>query len=185
MKDDHELIVIAAYDDLDAAKSDFEDVERGRKHSLELRAAALVTKNAEGHPEVVEASNKHGRLGAGMGAGLGLLFGLFAPPLGLAVLVGAAAGGVVASFAEHEMRSGLRHEIGEALEAGTGVIVAVVYPNGRAPLENTLTHASTFSELRLDKSTIKSLDASIAEAMEKIGHKTDGTLSADTTDTSS
>ena len=49
MKDDHELIVLAAYDDLDAAKSDFEDVERGRKHSLELRAAALVTKNAEGH----------------------------------------------------------------------------------------------------------------------------------------
>ncbi len=101
MKDDHELIVIAAYDDLDAAKSDFEDVERGRKHSLELRAAALVTKNADGQPEVLEAANKHGRLGAGMGAGLGLLFGLFAPPLGLAVLVGAAAGGVVASFAEH------------------------------------------------------------------------------------
>jgi uncharacterized membrane protein len=58
MKDDHELIVIAAYDDLDAAKSDFEDVERGRKHSLELRAAALVTKNADGQPEVLEAANK-------------------------------------------------------------------------------------------------------------------------------
>ena len=185
MKDDHELIVIAAYGDLAAAKSDFEDVERGRKHGLELRAAALVTKNADGHPEVLEASNKHGRLGAGMGAGLGLLLGLFAPPLGLAVLVGAAAGGLAASFAEHELRSGLRHEIGEALEAGTGVIVAVVYPNGRAPLENTLIHARSLSELRLDKSTINTLDASIAEAMEKIGHKTEGSLSSGTTDTSS
>jgi len=185
MKDDHELIVIAAYEDLDAAKSDFNDLERGRHHSLELRSAALVTKNAEGRPEVLEAANKHGRLGAGMGAGVGLLFGLFAPPLGLSLLVGAAAGGLVASFAEHELRSGLRHEIGEALEAGTGVILAVVYPNGRAPLENTLTHASSFRELRLDRSTINSLDASVAEAMEKIGHKTDGTLSAGTTDTSS
>lgn len=185
MKDDHELIVIAAYGDLAAAKSDFEDIERGRKHGLELRAAALVTKNADGHPEVLEASNKHGRLGAGVGAGLGLLLGLFAPPLGLSMLVGAAAGGLVASFAEHELRTGLQHEIGEALEAGTGVIVAVVYPNGRAPLENTLINAGTFSELRLDRSTINSLDASVAEAMEKIGHKTDPTLSAGTTDTSS
>jgi uncharacterized membrane protein len=185
MKDDHELIVIAAYGDLASAKSDFEDIERGRKHGLELRAAALVTKNADGHPEVLEAANKHGRLGAGLGAGLGLLLGLFAPPLGLSMLVGAAAGGLVASFAEHELRTGLQHEIGEALEAGTGVIVAVVYPNGRASLENTLINADTFSELRLDSSTINSLDASVAEAMEKIGHKTDATLSAGTTDTSS
>ena len=177
MKDDHELIVIAAYDDLDAAKSDFEDIERGRKHGLELRAVAIVTKNADGQPEVLEASNKHGRLGAGLGAGMGLLLGLFAPPLGLSLLVGAAAGGVVASFAEHELRSGLRHEIGEALESGTGVIVAVVYRNGRAPLENTLTNANAFRELRLDKSTINTLDASVAEVME--------TLKAGTTDTSS
>jgi uncharacterized membrane protein len=185
MKDDHELIVIAAYGDLASAKSDFDDIERGRKHGLELRAAALVAKNADGHPEVLEAANKHGRLGAGVGAGLGLLLGLFAPPLGLSMLVGAAAGGLVASFAEHELRTGLQHEIGEALEAGTGVIVAVVYPNGRAPLENTLINADTFSELRLDSSTINSLDASVAEAMEKIGHKADATLSAGTTDTSS
>lgn len=185
MKDDHELIVIAAYGDLDSARSDFEDIERGRKHGLELRAAALVTKNADGHPEVLEAANKHGRLGAGLGAGVGLLFGLFAPPLGLSLLVGAAAGGLVASFAEHELRSGLQHEIGEALDAGTGVIVAVVYPNGRTPLENTLINAGTFTELRLDRSTINSLDSSVAEAMEKIGHKTDGLLSSDMTDTNS
>ncbi len=184
MKDDHELIVIAAYGDLETAKSDFNDIERGRQHSLEVRSAALVTKNADGHPEVLEAANKHGRLGAGMGAGVGLLFGLFAPPLGLSLLVGAAAGGLVASFAEHELRTGLRHEIGEALEADTGVILAVVYPNGRVPLENTLTHASSFKELRLDRSTITSLDESVAEAMEKIGHESDGSLNADTTGTS-
>ncbi len=184
MKDDHELIVIAAYGDLEAAQSDFNDVERGRHHSLELRSAALVTKNADGQPEVLEAANKHGRLGAGMGAGVGLLFGLFAPPLGLSLLVGAAAGGLAASFAEHELRSGLRHEIGEALEAGTGVILAVVYPNGRAPLENTLTHASSFKEIRLDRSTINTLDASVAEIMEKIADQKDGTLNTGTTDTS-
>ncbi|MGI9124923.1 MAG: DUF1269 domain-containing protein [Mycobacterium sp.] len=186
MKDDHELIVIAAYSDLDNAQVDFDDLERSRQHGLEMRAAALVRKNAEGHPEVIEAANKHGRLGIGLGAGVGLLFGLFAPPLGLSVLVGAAAGGLLASFSEHELRSGLQHEVGEALEAGTAVIISVVYPNGRAPIENALTRAVTFKEVRLDKSTINSLDQSIAEVMDEIGHKTDGSLNhPGTTDTSS
>lgn len=110
-----------------------------------------------------------------MGAGVGLLFGLFAPPLGLAVLVGATVGGLVASFAEHELRSGLRQEIGEALEAGTAVIVSVVYRNGRASVESTLERADTVIEVRLDRATINSLDQAVAEAMLSTG--TTGTSS--------
>ena len=175
MDDDHELILIAAYGDLEAARVDFADLERRLAHGLELRGAALVAKNADGHPDVVEAANRHGRMGAGMGAGIGLLFGLFAPPLGLAVLVGATVGGLVASFAEHELRSGLRHEIGEALEAGTAVIVSVVYRNGRASVESTLDRADTITELRMDRTTINSLDEAVAEAMLSTG--TTGTSS--------
>jgi hypothetical protein len=101
----------------------------------------------------------------------------------LSLLVGAAAGGLLASLTEHELRSGLQHEIGEALEAGTAVIIAVTYPNGRGPVENTIHHAETFRELRLDKTTVRSVEDSIAEAMRKIGHETD--INAGTTDTSS
>ena len=175
MDDDHELVLVATYGSLDSARADFGDLERRLKHGLELRGAALVTKNADGHPEVVEAANRHGRMGAGMGAGVGLLFGLFAPPLGLAVLVGATVGGLVASFAEHELRSGLRQEIGEAREAGTAVIVSVVYRNGRASVESTLERADTVIEVRLDRATINSLDQAVAEAMLSTG--TTGTSS--------
>jgi hypothetical protein len=93
-------------------------------------------------------------------------------------------GGLVASFAEHEVRTGLRQEIGEALEAGTAVIISVVYPNGRAPVETTLTGADTIRELRMDKSTITTLESAVAEAMAQIGHSTDGTLNVGTTGTS-
>ena len=185
MNDDHELVLVAAYSDLETAREDFWDLERSLKHGLEVRGAALVSKNLDGEPEVVEAANKHGRVGIGMGAGIGALFGLFAPPLGLSLLAGAAAGGLLASFAEHELRTGLRHEIGEALEAGTAVIIVVAYPNGREPVENTINHADTFRELPLDRSTVRSVEQSIAEAMRKIGHQADGTLSAGTTGTSS
>lgn len=185
MDDDHELVLVAAYGDLETARADFGDLERSLENGLEMRGAALVSKDETGKPEVVEAANRHGRVGLGVGAGIGALFGLFAPPLGLSLLVGAAAGGLLASFAEHELRSGLRHEVGEALEAGTAVIIAVTYPNGRGPVENTINHADTFRELRLDRTTVRSVEQAIAEAMVTIGHQTDGTLTADTTDTSS
>ncbi len=180
-RDDHELVLVAAYADLEIAREDFWELERSLKHGLELRGAALVSKNDAGKAEVVEAANRHGRLGVGMGAGVGALFGLFAPPLGLSLLVGAAAGGLLAAFAEHELRTGLRHEVAEALEAGTAVIVAISYPNGRVPIENTIHHADTFRELPLDSSTVTSVEQAIAEAMRTIGHRAEDSHGVETT----
>lgn len=176
MDDDHELVLVAAYRDVDRAATDFHELEKRIKHGLELRAAALVTKDADGQPHVLEAHNRHGRVAAGLGAGMGILVGLFLPPVGLAVLVGGAAGAVVGAFAEHEVRSGLQHEIGNALDAGTGVVIALVYPNGRGPVESTLYRAAEIRSVRMDRATINSLDELVAEEM--------AGLSAGTTDTS-
>lgn len=175
--DDHQLVLIAAYSDVETAHIDFDEVERRAEHGLEIRAAALVTKNADGEPEVQEAANKHGRVAIGVGAGLGVVFGLFAPPLGLALVVGAATGGLLAAVAEHELRTGLQHEVGEALDAGTAVIIGVLYPQGRQAMENTLLNASAFRELRLSNSTVTEIEASIAEMMADV--------KTGTTDTSS
>jgi len=180
MDDDHQLVVVAAYNDIDRARADFDELGKRIAHGLELRAAALVSKDEDGQPQVVEAHNRHGRVATGIGAGIGLLFGVFAPPIGLAVVVGGVTAGFVAAVAEHELRSGLRHEIGEALEAGTAVVLAVVYPNGRMSVEHTLTRAVSHSAVRLDTSTIASVEKAVAEAMAGTGHP----ATAGTTDTS-
>ena len=41
------------------------------------------------------------------------MVGLFAPPLLASVAVGAAAGGLVGTFARHRVESGIEHGIGE------------------------------------------------------------------------
>lgn len=166
MDDDHQMVLIAAYPDLATARADFDEVEREAAHGLEMRAAALVTKNANGEPEVKEAANKHGRVALGVGAGLGALFGLFAPPLGLAVCVGATTAGLLAALAEHELRTGLQHEVAKALEVGTAVVIVALYPQGRQPMEMTLHHASAFREMLLSDSTVMKIEASIAEMMD-------------------
>ena len=175
--DDHQLVLFAAYSDLELAHTDFDEVQRRAEHGLEMRAAALVAKNADGVPEVQEAANKHGRVAAGVGVGLGALFGLFAPPLGLALVVGTATGGVLAAFAEHELRTGLQHQVGQALEAGTAVIIAALYPQGRQAMENTLLNASAIRELRLSNSTVNEIEASIAEMMDDVKTGTTNTSS--------
>ncbi len=172
-KHENDLLFVAVYDDLTVARSDFGELDRRAEKGLEIRSAALVTKNAEGEPEVLEASNRHGGTGIAVGAGMGLLFGLFVAPLGLSMLVGAAAGGLVTAFAEHELRSGLQHEVAAALDNGTGVIVAWVYPGGYEPVKTAIENAASFKELPIDKQTVKSLDEAVASAVAELGHGAD------------
>ena len=168
MKDDQQIIVIAVYNDVDAAREDFNDVQQGLKHGLEVRSAALVTKDDTGEPQVVEAANRHVRTGAAIGAGLGVLVGLVFEPLLLGLLVGGIGGAAVAAVAEHELRSGLRGEVGAALENGTAVILALVYPNGRASIETTLMRAQSFAEVPMDTSTVKGIDETVAAEIAKL-----------------
>ncbi len=183
MDDDHQLILVAAYGDLETARTDFGELERRLKHGLELRSAALVTKDDQGEAEVVEATNRHGRSGALIGAGVGVLFGLVFEPLLLGVLVGGAGGAVAAAVAEHELRTGLRHEVGEALDNGTAVVLTLVYPNGRSNVENTLYRAHSITALRLDRATVKSIDDAVAVEVAKLRPGAD-TATSDTPDTS-
>ena len=78
---------------------------------------------------------------------------------------------MVASFADHEVRTGLKREVGEALQAGTGVVICLVYPNGRGPMESTLYRADDFRAVRMDRTSIESLDALVAEEMAKIARE--------------
>ena len=178
MSDKHQLILIAAYADLEAAQTDFRDLEGRVKHGVELRSAALVTKGDDGEAQVVEATNRHGRLGTAIGAGLGLLAGLVFQPVLLGLVVGGAGGALVTAIAEHELRSGLRHEVGAALGKGTAVILALVYPDGQSQVETTLERSNSFRVVELDRSTVQSLDEAVAAEIAKLPHSdTPGTSS--------
>ena len=163
------LVVVAAYQDLQAARRDFESLtgEVAAKH-LAMRGAVLVAKGADGTPSLLDTGNRLGRRGAGWGAGVGLAVGLFAPPLLAAVAVGAGAGALAGTFAHHRVKSGLERTIGEALAAGTGVIIAVIPPSARLPLERALAGSAMKSVVELDSTTINGLEAALSEAMGKV-----------------
>jgi len=101
-------VVIAAYLIPDLAQQDFNAlVKLVEDKQLEVEGVALVTVDTDGNASVQETGDHLGRKGAKVGAGVGLVVGLFSPPLLASMVVTGAAGGVVGRFAKHRVESGL------------------------------------------------------------------------------
>jgi arylsulfatase len=163
-------VVIAAYLIPDLAHDDFDNlVKRVADKELQVEGVALVTVDADGEVAVEETGDHLGRKGAKLGGGVGLVVGLFSPPLLAATLVGAAAGGVVAKFAQHKVTSGIGEKLGDALPPGSAGILAI-YDRARTDLvRSTLVSAVRTSSAEIDGGGAKDLKAALAEAQAGMG----------------
>src|SRR5436190_2941921 len=137
MSDTDYDVVIAAYLIPDLAQDDFDGlVKLVAEQQVEVEGVALVTVDAEGEVTVKETGDHLGRKGLKLGGGVGLVVGLFSPPLLAATVVGAAAGGVLAKFAQHKVTSGLGDKLGAALPPGSAGILAI-YDRTKTELVST------------------------------------------------
>ena len=126
MSDTEFDVVIAAYLIPDLAQQDFDAlVKLVEDKQLKVEGVALVTVTPTARSAVKETGDHLGRKGIKIGGGVGLVVGLFAPPLLAAAVVGGAAGGVVGKFARHRVESGLEEKMGAALPPGSAGIVAI------------------------------------------------------------
>jgi arylsulfatase len=161
-------VLVAGYQDIDSATSDFESlVAQVKDKQAEIEGVILVTHDKDGNVSVRQTGDHLGRKGAGWGGGVGLAVGLFAPPLLASVVVGAVAGGVVGKFVDHRVESEIHEKIGENLPPGSAGIIAVFDDEYRLVVEQALGSALLRSVVQSDKSGIWALKESLAEAMGK------------------
>ena len=163
-------VVIAAYQIPDLASNDFDAlVKLVADRQLIVEGVALVINDADGHVTISETGDHLGRTGMELGTGVGLVVGLFAPPLLASVVVGGAAGALIGKFARHRVESGLEEKMGAALPPGTAGIVAI-YDRSRANLvDGTLANAVRKSVAEVDGSGAKKLKSALAEAQSGLG----------------
>ncbi|MFV0493617.1 arylsulfatase [Mycobacterium sp.] len=168
MSEDNTLVIVAGYQDIDAARNDFHNLTgRAKAKAVPLHGAILVGRDARGNDVLLDTGNRLGRRGAAWGAGAGLAVGLFSPALLATAAAGAAAGAVAGTFANHRIKSGLADKIGEAMAAGSAVIITVVPPQGRLAVEQTLAGSPMKSVAELSRSTLRALSSALGEAMSK------------------
>ena len=170
MSDTEFDVVIAAYLIPDLAQQDFDGLVKlvGDKQ-LKVEGVALVTNDADGKVSITETGDHLGRKGLAIGGGVGLVVGLFAPPLLASVVVGGAAGALAGKFARHRVESGLEDKMGAALPPGSAGIVAIYDRSKAGILDATLASAVRKSVVQVDGGGAEKLKAARAEAQAGMG----------------
>jgi arylsulfatase len=170
---DHEVIdvLIGGYMSKDAAHDDYEAVLACGGY---LHGAVVVSKDLEGNLSVEQTDHMVREGAAGLGA-IGLVVGLFAPPLLAATAVGAAIGAAAGKALHHKTKSKLEEQAGETIPlGGAGLIVA--YPHSAADkVEPAITRALTKVVGQAEGHHVEALKAAIADAQQKMADTTGAT----------
>jgi arylsulfatase len=166
MSDNEQLdVLIAVYLIPDLAQKDFDAYTKlAGDGEIVTDGVALVVKDAEGEVHVQETGDHLGRKGVKAGAGVGLVIGLFAPPLLAATVVGGAVGGLAGKFARHRAKAGIGDKLDDALPPGSAGIITI-YDHAHAELvDKTLANAIRKSTAQIDKASTAELKSGLTEA---------------------
>jgi arylsulfatase len=158
-------VLIAVYLIPDLAQQDFDAyVQLVEDKEIVTEGIALVVKDANGEVEVQETGDHIGRKGVKVGGGLGLVVGLFAPPLLAATAVGAAVGGIAGKLARHRLESGIGEKMDGALPPGSAGLIAIYEHADADKVESALANKIRSSIAQIDKASAKELKEGLAEA---------------------
>ena len=166
MSDQEQLdVLIAVYLIPDLAQQDFDAYAKlAGDGEIVTDGVALVVKDAEGEVRVEETGDHLGRKGVVAGGGVGLVIGLFAPPLLAATVVGGAVGGLAGRFARHRMKAGIGDKLDDALPPGSAGIIAIYDHDAADVVASALANAIRTSIAQIDKASADDLKAGLKEA---------------------
>ena len=141
MAADEFTLVAGTYDDAGAALSDAESLKSGQDAGgYSIHGLVVLTRDAKGDVRLQEHDASVGH-GATVGAGAGIVVGLFAPPLLAATLIGAAVGAGIGKLRKRHEEKKLGVDVDEYLPPGTTAVVAVVTAESADKAEAALTKA--------------------------------------------
>ena len=167
MADNFDLI-LAPYPVAEEAQGDFDDlvalVEDDTVHS---EGVILVELTSDGQAKVTHAADHMGRKGLSWGGGVGVLVGLFSPPMLASVVVGGAVGGLVGKFTKNKVDSGLEEAMADKLPPGGAMIIAIVDEDDRLEAERALDGTPALSLVSMDGTGLRDLKESLAAAAGK------------------
>lgn len=160
-------LYVAGYADATAAEEDFDDLKAAQGDDLAVVAAVVMSRDADGKVDVLEKGTGQVAAGSLIGGSVGLLVGLFAPPLLAATAVGAGIGAVTGELTKKHQQKQLGVELEEYLPPNSSAVVVVLDNQYLDRVERSLTRA--------DKRVSKAIDSGdydkLQKALEKSGEQ--------------
>ena len=174
MDSDNLALVVGAYADAGAAADDFATLKSGQDAGeYEVVGAVVMNRDASGKVEVKEHGDKSVGGGAALGGGVGLVVGLFAPPLLAATAIGAGIGAGIGALKKRHEEKQLGVDVEEYLPPGSSAVVAVVDDKWADRVENAL--------VKSDKRINKAIDSGDYDELQKAISKSANEVSGEIT----
>jgi len=129
MSDDQNLVLyVASYGDATSANQDFESLKAAEGDEFKVKGAVVMSRDADGNVDVLESgdANEDTAAGAWIGGGIGLVVGLFAPPLLLSTAIGAGIGALLGHFTKKHDEKELGVDLEEYFPPNSSAVAVVI-----------------------------------------------------------
>jgi uncharacterized membrane protein len=153
-------LYIAAYDDPDAAKDDWDAIkDLAHEGTITVDGLVLVSRGADGKIHVDDNLNATGK-GAKWGAVGGLVLGaIFPPSLIAGAAVGAGIGAGTGALISHGDKKEIEADVEDVLPVNSSGIVAVFEVQWADDIANSLSKASNVTKKELDSGSVDQVKA--------------------------
>jgi uncharacterized membrane protein len=170
MADDNLVLYVAAYDDATSAQQDFNVLKAAQGPDLEVVGAVVMNRDADGNVDVLEsgAANEDTAAGAWIGGGVGLVVGLFAPPLLMSTAVGAGIGALLGHFTKKHEEKELGVDVDEYLPPDSSAVAVVVDDKYLDRVEAALTKSAKKVSKAIDKDDYEKLEKAVRKSQRRI-----------------
>ena len=144
-------LYIAAYDDPDAARGDWDAIKQlAKDDTIKVDGLILVSRRADGKIHVDDDFHET-RKGAAWGAVGGAVVGLIFPPALLAsAAVGAGIGAGAGALVSHAQKEEIKADVDETLPLNSSGIVAVFEEQWEGDVDKALSKASNVTKEKVD-----------------------------------
>ena len=157
---DNLALYVATYADATDAKADFESLKAAEGDDFKVEGAVVMSRDANGDVDVFSKGVSHDTgTGAWIGGGLGLVVGLFAPPLLIATAIGAGIGALLGHLTKKHEEKKLGVELDEYFPPNSSAIAVV--------LDNKYLDRVQASLVKSDKQVSKAISKDDYSALQK------------------
>ncbi len=168
MVGDNLALYVAAYDDAASAHQDFDALKAAEGPDLEIVGAVVMNRDADGKVDVLEVGDGDVAGGAVLGGGIGLVVGLFAPPLLAATAIGAGIGALLGHFTKKHEEKELGVDLDEYLPPDSSAVAVVVDDRYLDRVEAALSKSAKKISKAIDKDDYEKLAKAVSQGQQRV-----------------
>ena len=166
---DNLTLVVGTYADAGAANDDFATLKSGQSAGeYKIVGAVVMSRDASGKVDVKEHGDSNVGGGAAIGGSIGLVVGLFAPPLLAATAIGAGVGAGIGALKKRHEEKQMGVDIDEYLPPGSSAVAAVVDDQYADKVENALVKSDKRINKAIDSDDYAELQKAIAKSADQV-----------------